>query len=699
MPFKSNDVFRNVISPSILRGVFEGDFSFDPATLFALGEDGAWYEAFDISTLFQDSTGTTPVTAASDPVGLMLDKSQGALAGLGSDIGDEFTGTWATQNNGASVTGGDCLLVGLGVGGNPLAEKDDLVWLSGKFYLIEFEVSSISSGAVKCAVRNNANTADLAAFDNVSATGTYSFLVVPDGTGCPFRFSGTTNSTNATVSNYTIRELPGNHALQSVSAARPTYETGPARLTMDKIDDRLVATVPAIDGTMILSTPEGTAAYGVDISAGSYDIGGRGGDYFPGTALVGQILRDGAMTQPEIDAAITYFRANGGGNNYGAVTDFTNFWRNWDEIASFPLIDTSSGTSFSNAWLGCSSLTSFPLIDTSSGTNFSNAWQDCSSLTSFPALDTSSGTNFNSAWEGCSSLTSFPALDVSSGTIFQDAWRDCSSLTSFPALDLSGGTTFLNAWRNCSSLTTFPLIDTSSGTNFSSTWNGCSSLTSFPLLDTSSGTSFSSTWNGCSSLTSFPLLDTSSGTSFSSTWNGCSSLTSFPLIDTSSGTSFANAWNGCSSLTSFPLIDTSSGTSFQETWRGCSSLTSFPLIDTSSGTNFTLAWRDCSSLTSFPALDVSGGTTFSTAWFGCSSLTTFPANMFDSVTATNFTNAFTSTALNQTSIDNILVSINTANTSNGTFTQSGGTAPSATGEAAIDALRARGWTVTVTGGY
>jgi hypothetical protein len=74
--------------------------------------------------------------------------------------------------------------------------------------------------------------------------------------------------------------------------------------------------------------------------------------------------------------------------------------------------------------------------------------------------------------------------------------------------------------------------------------------------------------------------------------------------------------------------------------------------------------------------------------------------MFDTVTAINFTNAFLSTALNETSIDNILVSINTANTSGGTFTQSGGSAPSvATGRPAIDALRARGWTVTVTGGY
>ena len=42
---------------------------------FAKGEQGAWYDPSDLTTLFQDSAGTTPVTAVEQPVGLMLDKS------------------------------------------------------------------------------------------------------------------------------------------------------------------------------------------------------------------------------------------------------------------------------------------------------------------------------------------------------------------------------------------------------------------------------------------------------------------------------------------------------------------------------------------------------------------------------------------------------------------------------------------------
>jgi len=52
-----------------------GAVPFSIADFFASSEQGAWYGPSDLSTLFQDSAGTTPVTTAGQPVGLMLDKS------------------------------------------------------------------------------------------------------------------------------------------------------------------------------------------------------------------------------------------------------------------------------------------------------------------------------------------------------------------------------------------------------------------------------------------------------------------------------------------------------------------------------------------------------------------------------------------------------------------------------------------------
>jgi hypothetical protein len=243
-----------------------------------------------------------------------------------------------------------------------------------------------------------------------------------------------------------------NHATQTTAARPPTYQTGPARAKFDKVDDRLIVTVPTggFTGTMVLATDQGTASYGVNIPAGPYDIGGRGGQYFPGNAIVGQLIRDGALSEGESAAIEAYFVGEGATASYGAVTNFSSFWRAWSEITSFPLIDTSAGTNFKLAWYNCASLTSLPLIDTSAGTLFGSAWKDCSSLTSFPPIDTSAGTDFGSAWLRCSSLTSFPLIDTSAGTKFRRAWHDCYSLTSFPAnaFDNVSGGNFNGAFTN-----------------------------------------------------------------------------------------------------------------------------------------------------------------------------------------------------------------------------------------------------------
>lgn len=57
------------------RAALFGGVSFSPLSLFAASEPGFWYDPSDLSTLFQDAAGTTPVTAAGQSVGLVLDKS------------------------------------------------------------------------------------------------------------------------------------------------------------------------------------------------------------------------------------------------------------------------------------------------------------------------------------------------------------------------------------------------------------------------------------------------------------------------------------------------------------------------------------------------------------------------------------------------------------------------------------------------
>jgi hypothetical protein len=151
-------------------------------------------------------------------------------------------------------------------------------------------------------------------------------------------------------------------------------------------------------------------------------------------------------------------------------------------------------------------------------------------------------------------------------------------------------------------------------------------------------------------------------------------------------------------LISCPLFDTSSGTNFYDAFSG-NLFDTFPLIDTSNGTYFRGTWAYNHNLNNFPLLDVKKATNMQYCWVNNFSLSNFPSNFFDGCNNTNFDGTFQGTNLTQQSIDGILVSINSNTTSNGIFEQSGGSAPSTTGEAAITAMRNRGWTVSVTGGF
>jgi len=70
----TRSILRPVLRP-VTRAVSDTIRGFNPRSLFASGEQGIWLDPSDFSTMYQDSAGTTPVTAVGQPVGKILDKS------------------------------------------------------------------------------------------------------------------------------------------------------------------------------------------------------------------------------------------------------------------------------------------------------------------------------------------------------------------------------------------------------------------------------------------------------------------------------------------------------------------------------------------------------------------------------------------------------------------------------------------------
>jgi hypothetical protein len=193
--------------------------------------EGAWYDPSDLTTLYQDAAGTTPVTGTGQPVGLMLDKSKGLT--LGSDV--VTNGTFDTDSNwdkGShwTISGG----VASSVNGS-LRNLSQACLTVGKTYKVSWDQTT-SSGNIMVYVGLG--------FPTPAITGTGTKTAICKATTNTTLYFQAQNGFTGTIDNISVRELPGNHATQSTSTARPTLQLSGSSyyLDFDGVDDSLAAT-------------------------------------------------------------------------------------------------------------------------------------------------------------------------------------------------------------------------------------------------------------------------------------------------------------------------------------------------------------------------------------------------------------------------------------------------------------------------
>lgn len=230
---------------------------FSPRELFYGSVPGAWYDPTDLSTMFQDSTGTTPVTAVEQPVGLILDKSQGLA--LGPELvtnGDFSAGTtgWTGTNVTLSIENGMLKAVSNAAGSAVVAQNATLP-LTGRV-LSRYYVQPPAGRSVAVFVRNNA------AQSAITTTGVYQSVVQPAGTTEAIAFLWTAAAAGeiAYFDDITVRTIAGNHASQSTAASRPTYRARYNLLTYSEQFDNAVWFRQALAGVTANAAvaPDGT---------------------------------------------------------------------------------------------------------------------------------------------------------------------------------------------------------------------------------------------------------------------------------------------------------------------------------------------------------------------------------------------------------------------------------------------------------
>ena len=227
--------------------------AWSPTLLFAAGEQGAWYDPSDFSTMFQDAAGTTPVTAVEQPVGLLLDKSKGLALGA-----DALGGAGAFSSAGSwSVGAGWSIGSGVATAANAANMALASVLTIGKWYKITLEVTAFTSGTLYAGTISNLKAMP-------TGTGTKTAYFLADAT--TFYLAGLT-AFNGTVDNVVVNDVAGNHASQSTAASRPVLSARVNLLTYSEQFDNAAWTkqgIKAFGSGSVVNTTDTTDPLGTN---------------------------------------------------------------------------------------------------------------------------------------------------------------------------------------------------------------------------------------------------------------------------------------------------------------------------------------------------------------------------------------------------------------------------------------------------
>lgn len=252
---------------------------FTPASLFSDGEVGFWYDASDLSALYQDNGGTTPVTAVEQPVGLLIDKSKAVAFGSEQTTNGTFdTDSDWTKFNTITYSGGQYTISNSPVlfAGAYIAQQLSGL-TTGAVYKVTIVVTSAAVSANQASFKQGTAANDLTYgqvfIPSASFTGTWSFNITAGAANPWVTIHVSGSNENITVTSISIVQSLGNHASQSIAANRPVLRSRYNQITYsEEFDNAAWTKVGATITPNTTTAPNGTTtADTFAVSSGAYN--------------------------------------------------------------------------------------------------------------------------------------------------------------------------------------------------------------------------------------------------------------------------------------------------------------------------------------------------------------------------------------------------------------------------------------------
>jgi len=238
---------------------------FNPTTLFGGSDNGGWYDASDLTTLFQDTAGTTPVASDGDPVRLIKDKS-----GKGHNL-RLISGTAPVWHTGSGLSW--------------------IAFASGQF-LAELTGSQVISGTLYAGVANKPTDNNTGNSLGILTAGTSDQFVLSRSSG------GVGANYNSAGDIYTQRLAISNNINMYAEAATASVGSISTDVMVNKVAGSVVLNqTPAVSGA--------TGAIGINASSNSAGSASTQ-NFYAG------IVINRAITAPERASCTTFFGAKAG---------------------------------------------------------------------------------------------------------------------------------------------------------------------------------------------------------------------------------------------------------------------------------------------------------------------------------------------------------------------------------------------------